>query len=52
MTDEYFTFNIRNTCDFSGLTPEQIRIKFDEIKSKEKSVLLAFGFPHEDASNL
>jgi hypothetical protein len=51
-SDEYFTFNIRNTCDFSGLTPEQIRIKFDEIKSKEKSVLLAFGFPHEDASNL
>lgn len=50
--NEYFKFSIRNTCDFSNMTPEQIRIKFDEIKSKEKSVLLAFGFPPEDDSSL
>lgn len=44
VNDEYFKFEIRNTCDFSGLTREQIIIEHNKIKHIEQTILESFGF--------
>lgn len=42
--DEYFKFEVRNTCDFSELDEKQIKSEYDNILKIEQSILLSFGF--------